>query len=178
MLRLERMGERVRRLHDSIGEGMIIDVVVASTSRYSRFGAVNSPKEAQDESGRIILEKIRAAGHTARYALQPDGLCLAGAVKESSADAVVICGGTGLTSQDLTLEAVEPLFEKSLPGFGEIFRQRSLKEVGTRAMLTRAAAGIYRGRPVFCIPGSPGAARLGIELILAELAHIVGHIRQ
>lgn len=157
---------------------MIIDVVVASTSRYGRFGPVNSPGEAQDGSGRVILEKISAAGHTARYALMPDGLGLAGAVKESNADAVVICGGTGLTSQDLTLEAVEPLFEKTLPGFGEIFRYRSLGEVGTRAMLSRAAAGIYHGRPVFCLPGSPGAARLGIELILAEIAHIVGHVRE
>lgn len=157
---------------------MIIDVVVASTSRYGRFGSVNSPQEAEDESGGVILEKIRAAGHTARYALLPDGLGLAGAVKDSIADAVVICGGTGLTRQDLTLEAVEPLFEKSLPGFGEIFRYKSLVEVGTRAMLTRAAAGVYHGRPVFCLPGSPGAARLGIELILAEIAHIVGHIRQ
>lgn len=157
---------------------MIIDVVVASTSRYGIFGPVNSPDEAQDGSGRVILEKISAAGHTARYALMPDGLGLAGAVKESNADAVVICGGTGLTSQDLTLEAVEPLFEKTLPGFGEIFRYRSLEEVGTRAMLSRAAAGIYHGRPVFCLPGSPGAARLGIELILAEIAHIVGHVRE
>ncbi|NTV76886.1 MAG: molybdenum cofactor biosynthesis protein, partial [Methanothrix sp.] len=79
---------------------------------------------------------------------------------------------------DLTLEAVEPLFEKSLPGFGEIFRYRSLEEVGTRAMLTRAAAGIHNGRPIFCLPGSPGAARLGMDLILPELRHIIGHIRE
>ncbi|MDD1737121.1 MAG: MogA/MoaB family molybdenum cofactor biosynthesis protein [Methanothrix sp.] len=157
---------------------MIIDVVVASTSRFSRFGSVRSPEEADDLSGQLILEKIRQAGHTARYALLPDGLGLRQTAEKSKADALIICGGTGLTGTDLTLEAVEPLFEKSLPGFGEIFRYRSLEEVGTRAMLTRAAAGIHNGRPIFCLPGSPGAARLGMDLILPELGHIIGHIRE
>ncbi len=138
---------------------MIIDVVVASTSRFQRYGAVKSPEEAQDISGRVILDRIGEAGFEFRYQLLPDGIePIRTAVQRSSANAVVICGGTGLTHLDLTLEAVEPLFEKTLPGFGEIFRLRSLDEVGTRAMLTRAAAGIYQGRPVFCLPGSPNAA--------------------
>lgn len=81
-----------------------------------------------------------------------------------------------MTHSDLTLEAVEPLFEKTLPGFGEIFRLRSLEEVGTRAMLTRAAAGIYQGKPIFCLPGSPNAALLGMSIILAEIEHILKHI--
>jgi len=157
---------------------MIIDVVVASTSRFQKFGPVKSPEDAQDLSGQVILDRIKAAGHCARYALQPDGLCLRGAAEKSDADALVICGGTGLAPKDLTLEAIEPLFEKTLPGFGEIFRYKSLDEVGTRAMLTRAAAGIYRGRPIFCLPGSPGAARLGMDLILAEIDHVIGHIRE
>jgi len=157
---------------------MIIDVVVASTSRFHRFGHVKSPEDALDISGQVILERIKAAGHTPRYALHPDGFELRGIAEKSDADALVICGGTGLSSQDLTLEAVEPLFEKTLPGFGEIFRYKSLEEVGTRALLTRAAAGIYQGRPIFCLPGSPGAARLGIDLILAEIDHIIGHIRE
>ncbi len=158
---------------------MIIDVVVASTSRFNKFGSVSDPEEAEDLSGKVILEKIRAAGHTARYRLLADGIePIRGAVEESKADAMVICGGTGLTHLDLTLEAVEPLFEKTLPGFGEIFRWQSLNEVGTRAMLTRATAGIYQKRPVFCLPGSPGAARLGMDLILAEIEHILKHIRE
>jgi molybdenum cofactor biosynthesis protein B len=158
---------------------MIIDVVVASTSRFNKFGSVSDPAGAEDLSGKVILEKIRAAGHTARYQLLADGIePIREAVEESKADAVVICGGTGLTHLDLTLEAVEPLFEKTLPGFGEIFRWQSLNEVGTRAMLTRATAGIYQKRPVFCLPGSPGAARLGMDLILAEIGHILKHIRE
>jgi molybdenum cofactor biosynthesis protein B len=157
---------------------MIIDVVVASTSRFQKFGRVSSPEEAEDQSGKVILDMIKAAGHSFRYSLLPDGFGLREAVEKSNADAIIICGGTGLTHLDLTLEAIEPLFEKTLPGFGEIFRYKSLDEVGLRAMLTRAAAGIYHGRPVFCLPGSPGAARLGLDLILKEIEHIIGHIRE
>jgi molybdenum cofactor biosynthesis protein B len=157
---------------------MIIDVVVASTSRFQKFGRVSSPEEAEDLSGKVILDMIKAAGHCARYSLLPDGFVLREAVEKSNADAIIICGGTGLTHLDLTLEAIEPLFEKTLPGFGEIFRYKSLDEVGLRAMLTRATAGVYHERPVFCLPGSPGAARLGLDLILKEIEHIIGHIKE
>ena len=161
------------------GKSMIIDVVVASTSRYSSFGPVSDPDKAEDLSGKAILEKIGEAGYTGNYQLLPDGIePIRQAVKVSTADAMVICGGTGLTHLDLTIEAVEPLFEKTLPGFGEIFRRQSMEEVGTRAILTRATAGVYRKKPVFCIPGSPGAARLGVELILAEIEHILKHVME
>ena len=97
---------------------MIIDVVVASTSRFQKFGQVRSPAEAEDLSGEAILEKIKAAGHAASYTLLPDGFVLRSAVEKSDADAIVICGGTGLTHTDLTIEAIEPLFEKTLPPSG------------------------------------------------------------
>lgn len=158
---------------------MIIDVLIASTSRFKRYGEVSRPEEAEDLSGKVILEMIGAAGHESRYRLLPDGIQpIRDAVLKSSSDAVVVCGGTGLTHLDLTIEAVEPLFDKTLPGFGEIFRWRSLEEVGTRAMLTRASAGVHEGRPIFCMPGSPNAARLGMELILAEIEHIIKHISE
>jgi len=158
---------------------MIIDVIIASTSRFKKYGPVAHPREADDASGQVILNKIGDAGFEARYQLLPDGIQpIRDAATKSRADAVVICGGTGLTHLDLTLEAVEPLFEKSLPGFGEIFRWKSLQEVGTRAMLTRASAGVYRSRPIFCLPGSPNAASLGMELILAEIVHIINHISE
>jgi molybdenum cofactor biosynthesis protein B len=156
---------------------MRIDVIIASTSRFKRYGSVAKPEEADDLSGIAILEKTKAAGHDTTYRLLPDGIePIRAAVKGSAADAIIICGGTGLTHLDLTIEAIEPLFEKELPGFGEIFRLRSLEEVGTRAMLTRASAGIIQNKPVFCLPGSPNAARLGTDLILAELGHIITHI--
>lgn len=158
---------------------MIIDVIISSTSRFQKFGPVSRPEEATDLSGQVILDKIKEKGYDSTYQLLPDGIePIRNAVQSSSADAIVICGGTGLTHLDLTLEAVEPLFEKEIPGFGEIFRLRSLDEVGTRAILTRASAGVYRGRPIFCLPGSPNAARLGMELILAEIEHILKHISE
>lgn len=158
---------------------MIIDVVVVSTSRYRRFGEVCRPEEAEDLSGEVIVNLVASAGYRPDYRLLPDGIePIREAIRGSSGSAIIICGGTGLTHLDLTLEAAEPLFEKTLPGFGEIFRSKSLEEVGTRAMLTRAAAGIYQGRPIFCLPGSPGAARLGTELVLAEIQHIIRHIRE
>ena len=158
---------------------MLIDVIIASTSRFQKYGPVARPEDAIDLSGQVILDKIKAAGYESTYCLLPDGIePIRNAVQISSADAIVICGGTGLTHLDLTLEAVEPLFEKEIPGFGEIFRLKSLDEVGTRAILTRASAGVYRGRPIFCLPGSPNAAKLGIELILAEIGHILKHISE
>ena len=102
---------------------MIIDVVVASTSRFQKFGPVSSPEEAEDLSGKVILEKIKGSRTYCPLRSLPDGIePIREAVEKSDADAIVICGGTGLTHLDLTLEAVEPLFEKTLPGFGEIFR--------------------------------------------------------
>jgi molybdenum cofactor biosynthesis protein B len=158
---------------------MLIDVIIASTSRFRKYGPVKAPGDAEDLSGQVILEKIAASEHKAFYRLLPDGIePIRDVVQKSSADALIICGGTGLTHLDLTLEAVEPLYEKTMPGFGEIFRLKSLDQVGTKAMLTRASAGVVRGRPVFCLPGSPGAAALGLELILAELKHIVQHISE
>jgi len=160
---------------------MKIDVITVSTSRYRQHGSVASPEEAQDLSGREILDSVQSAGHLTSYALLPDGIePLRGVVLDLTAghrDALVICGGTGLAPLDMSIEAVEPLYQKSIPGFGEIFRLRSLEEIGTRAMLTRASAGLVRGVPVFCLPGSPAAARLGINLILQELEHILHHVR-
>jgi molybdenum cofactor biosynthesis protein B len=158
---------------------MIIEVVVVSTSRFEKFGAAEDPEDAEDLSGRAILDRLREAGRSFTYRLIPDGVePVRDSILESTADAVVLCGGTGLAPKDLTIEAAEPLFDKTIPGFGEVFRLKSLEEVGTRAILTRAAAGIARGVPVFCLPGSPSAARLGIDLILAEIDHILQHVSE
>ncbi len=158
---------------------MIIEVIILSTSRFEKFGPVESPIDADDLSGKVIIDTINAHGYIASYKLLPDGIePVRNAVKQSKADAIVTCGGTGLTSLDLTLEAIEPLFKKTLPGFGEIFRWQSLQEVGTKAMLTRATAGIHDDKPIFCLPGSPNAARLGVELVLSEIEHILKHIAE
>jgi molybdopterin adenylyltransferase len=90
------------------------------------------------------------------------------------ADAVITTGGTGIAPRDSTLEALEPLFEKRVDGFGELFRALSFQEIGPRALLSRAAAGVVRGRFVAALPGSPGAVTLAVTSILAPtLEHAV-----
>ena len=89
---------------------------------------------------------------------------------------IIIDGGTGLTHDDCTIEAVAPLLEKMIDGFGELFRMRSDEEIGTSTMLSRAIAGTIGGSVVFCIPGSTPAATLATEtLIVPEIHHILSH---
>ncbi|TXT54703.1 MAG: Molybdenum cofactor biosynthesis protein B [Promethearchaeota archaeon] len=94
-------------------------------------------------------------------------------------DCVIFSGGTGLTPKDFTYETIQPLFEKELPGFGELFRQLSYEEIGSSAMLSRATAGKIDRRAVFLLPGSPNAVKLALnKLILPELPHMVAMIRK
>ncbi len=95
------------------------------------------------------------------------------ALADADVDAVVTTGGTGIAPRDVTIEAATPLFEKHLPGFGEIFRHLSYRDVGPAAITSRASAGIVRGKPVFLLPGSPAAVELAVERLIApEIAHL------
>ncbi len=97
----------------------------------------------------------------------------------SDVDAVVTVGGTGVTPDDVTVEAVRPLFGKELPGFGELFRSLSYEQVGTATVASRATAGIVEDTPVFCLPGSEDAARLGARrIVVGEASHLVGLARR
>jgi len=92
------------------------------------------------------------------------------------ANCIILTGGTGITHDDCTIEAVEPLLEKKLDGFGELFRMKSFAEVGTRTLLSRAVGGIIDGKAIFCIPGSKNAAELATrEIIIPEIYHILTH---
>lgn len=96
-----------------------------------------------------------------------------------TSNCVIINGGTGLTPDDCTIEAVAPLLDKKLDGFGEIFRAKSIAEVGTAAILSRALGGISGGKAIFCIPGSTPAVTLAMrDLILPELRHILTHAQK
>jgi len=89
---------------------------------------------------------------------------------------IIFNGGTGLTHDDCTIEAITPLLEKRIEGFGEIFRMKSIQQIGTASMLSRAVAGISNGKAIFCIPGSTPAVTLATtELIVPEIAHILSH---
>ena len=138
-----------------------------------------------DESGRVMRELVLHAGHDVyASAIVPDDppavadRVLSWAL-DPSCETIVASGGTGLSARDHTVEAVTGAFDVRIDGFGELFRQLSFAEIGTRAMLTRAIAGIVRGTPVFLLPGSPAAVRLGLtRLILPEIAHVVGELRR
>lgn len=139
--------------------------------------------EVTDTSGQLIRDLFAAAGHQLAYsAIVPDTVqAIRSAVVRAleGANCVVVSGGTGLTHDDCTIEAVSPFYDRSIDGFGEIFRSRSLAEIGTAAMLSRASAGLVGRSAVFCIPGSTGAARLAVEdLILPEVGHILTHVNR
>jgi molybdenum cofactor biosynthesis protein B len=139
--------------------------------------------EATDTSGRAIAELLDAAGHvvTERALLrdEPRDVRDAVAARLGTVDAIVTTGGTGITSRDSTYEAIDGLLEKRLDGFGELFRALSYQEIGSAAMLTRAAAGVARATAVFMLPGSEHAVRLGMaRLIVPELGHIVRELRR
>ncbi len=139
----------------------------------------DSRAQADDVSGRALREGLEAAGHTVvgQTVVRDEPEQIRAAVErglQGGARAVLVTGGTGITRRDQTVEAVRPLLEKEIPGFGELFRMLSFQEIGSAAWLSRALAGTVRGALVFVLPGSPNAVRLALDrLILPELGHAV-----
>jgi molybdenum cofactor biosynthesis protein B len=136
-----------------------------------------------DTSGALIRSLLEVHGHQViGHAIVKDEPAeVAAVVARGCADprlqAFVMTGGTGITSRDSTFEAVEALLDKRLAGFGELFRMLSYAEVGAAAMLSRAQAGVVKGRLLFSLPGSPNACRLALEkLILPELGHLIREV--
>ena len=134
-----------------------------------------------DPAGDAVAGAVRGAGdevvHRELIADGFDGVqsTVDTLVGRADVDCVVTTGGTGVTPDDVTVEAVTGLLDTELPGFGELFRQLSREEVGTAVIATRATAGVADGVPVFCLPGSENAARLGAgEIIVGEAPHLAG----
>lgn len=129
---------------------------------------------ADDTSGDILAERIKAAGHrlVARAIEKDDAGVLANRlntwIDDPQVDAIVTTGGTGLTGRDVTPEALDRIKEKDIPGFGELFRMISYKSIGTSTVQSRALAVVARGTYVFALPGSNGAVKDGWDGILAE----------
>lgn len=132
-----------------------------------------------DVSGPLMARLVAEAGHVVTdTALLPNAEVrvrehVAALLNRADVDAVLLSGGTGLGSRDRTVEAVRPLFEKELPGFGELFRLLSFQEqVGTAAILSRAVAGGANGKLVISMPGSAAAVELALtRILLPELRH-------
>jgi len=136
-----------------------------------------------DVSVRIICDLLVDAGHqVVHYTIvkdEPRQLLgeLAILLERRSCQAVIFNGGTGIAARDTTYDTLVGLLDKRLDGFGEIFRYLSYLDIGPAAIMSRAMAGVHRGRIIISLPGSPAAVRLGMEkLIVPELAHMVGTI--
>jgi molybdenum cofactor biosynthesis protein B len=138
-----------------------------------------------DRSGQLIQQLLLTANHVvADYVIIPDDPALIQShlnyLSNKMEINVVICnGGTGVAPRDTTYDAIASLLEKTLPGFGELFRGLSEQEIGSRAIASRAVAGTYKNKLIFSLPGSTNAVRLGMEaLILPEVAHLVKQMEQ
>jgi len=137
-----------------------------------------------DASGVCIRALLEEAGHRVlSYTIVPDDPGrIRGHLEElfgvPGVDAVIVNGGTGLAPRDTTYEAIAGLLEKRLDGFGELFRMLSYQQVGSAAMLSRAVAGVARGKIVVSLPGAPAAVELAMQkLLLPELGHLIHLVR-
>lgn len=137
-----------------------------------------------DRSGQLIQQLLLDAGHgVGSYTIiQDEPLQIRAQLKaleeRPEIAAVIFNGGTGIAPRDTTYDALESLLDKTLPGFGEVFRFLSYQEIGSRAIASRAIAGVYQTKVVFSIPGSTNAVKLAVqELILPELVHLVTQLR-
>jgi molybdopterin adenylyltransferase len=136
----------------------------------------DSRGEAEDKSGRLLVERLRRAGHCCyekrivRDDIYQIRAVVSGWIADPEVQAVITTGGTGVTGRDGTPEAVAPLLDKTLEGFGEIFRMISWQQIKTSTIQSRAIAGVANGTYVFCVPGSSGAcATAWDEIIAAQL---------
>jgi molybdenum cofactor biosynthesis protein B len=137
-----------------------------------------------DRSGQIIQQLLVDAGHrvSAYEIIRDEPIqiqdCLTRLCADKELDALIFNGGTGIAPRDTTYDAIAGLLEKTLPGFGELFRFLSYQEIGSRAIATRAVAGVYQQKLIFCLPGSSNAVKLGLtQLILPELVHLVKQLK-
>ena len=127
-----------------------------------------------DTSGKVLAERIETSGHKlAERKIVPDDIdTIRNSVQtwldDPQIDVILTSGGTGLTGRDVTVEAVEPLFEKTIDGFSVIFHQESYKTVGLSTLQSRAIAGLANGTFIFCLPGSNGAVKDGWDKVISH----------
>jgi molybdenum cofactor biosynthesis protein B len=158
-------------------------VYICSTSRCKLIQ--HGEKEISDIGGDTVVDLLKKAGQNVLFKriIADYKEMISNAVKQvldmPDLDVAIFSGGTGITPTDVTIETVSPFFEKTLPGFGEFFRRMSFDRVGSAAVLSRAVAGVAKGKALFCVPGSPEAVEVSVEmLILPEAPHIVKHARE
>ena len=136
--------------------------------------------ELDDDSGRLIRQKLIDSGHqVASYCILKDEADpiekkIHELLREEELQVIIANGGTGVSRRDITVETVYPILEKNLDGFGELFRSFTYQEIGTGSIMSRAVAGVARGKVIICLPGSPAATNLAMDkIILPEIGHMV-----
>ncbi|EZQ04810.1 molybdenum cofactor biosynthesis protein MoaB [Candidatus Acidianus copahuensis] len=158
-------------------------VITISTSRFEKL---QEKEPVVDESGDLIKQLIISSGHKlVGYSLVPDDKvkilkAISTALDDNNVEVIVTTGGTGYTTTDLTVETLRGIFDREIEGFGEIFRQISYneKDVGSASYLSKATAGIVKGKVIYSLPGSPDAVRLAMEkLIIPEVSHLIFLVR-
>jgi molybdenum cofactor biosynthesis protein B len=137
-------------------------------------------RRGDDPGGDGLAQQLEDAGHRivsrawARDRVQAIRRAVKSMLARNAVDVVIVTGGTGIAERDVTPEALEPLFDRVLPGFGEFFRALSANQVGSAAWLSRAGAGVAKGRLLVMLPGSPQAVKLALDkLLIPELDHAV-----
>ena len=147
-------------------EAQALDIAVLTVS--------DTRGEAEDTSGKYLVEAAQQAGHKlAEKAIVRDDIYQIRAIVSrwiaaADVDAIVVTGGTGFSGRDSTPEAVEPLFDKRIEGYGEMFRSLSYEEIGSSTIQSRAVGGLANDTVIFCIPGSTGACRTAWNGVIRE----------
>ena len=140
----------------------------------------DSRTEQDDESGKLIKQRLTDHGHQVMSygILKNDAEAIRAKIEElveqTELQVIITSGGTGASHRDVTVDTIEPLLEKRLDGFGELFRHLTYQEIGTGSILSRAVAGVIKGKVILCFPGSLNAATLAMDkIILSEIGHLV-----
>ncbi|TVT26726.1 molybdenum cofactor biosynthesis protein MoaB [Salinicoccus cyprini] len=162
--------------------------IVGTIDRDIRVGVItvsDTRNQETDKGGRLVIDQLAPLNTVIDdyRIVKDDAVEISGAVQhlvDFGMDAIITTGGTGIARRDVTIEALRPLFDKEIEGFGEIFRMLSFTEdIGSRSMLSRAVAGTVGRTVIFALPGSTGAVKLGMErLILPELNHFVHELNK
>ena len=170
---------KVHEQHKEKGPKIVnIAVVIVSTTRYNE---IQKGIESTDKTIPLIkqiLSEHSDISLNATEIVSDDKEKIKEALNKllstSSIHAIIFSGGTGLTNKDITYETIQPLLEKEITGFGELFRSLSYEEIGAAAMLSRATGGKIKNKAIFLLPGSPKAVELALKkLLIPELRHIV-----
>ncbi|NOT55341.1 MAG: MogA/MoaB family molybdenum cofactor biosynthesis protein [Deltaproteobacteria bacterium] len=153
-------------------------------ARCAIITASDTRTEETDTSGQKIKDLLAAHNHpvVSYQILKDEPLLITNAVRalldQADVDAIMLNGGTGIAPRDSTFEAIQGLLEKEISGFGELFRMLSYQDIGSAAMMTRATAGVAKGKVVISLPGSTGAVELGMtKLVIPELGHMLFLLR-